>query len=65
MNAWLFPLNSATSLQVSVTGQNPGSELQTDGIDADFSLALLEALTERAEVGDGTVRFTARGGAKR
>jgi serine/threonine-protein kinase RsbW len=52
-------------LWVSATGETPGDAPHDDEIDADFSLALLEALTEKTEVGAGFVRFKARGGSKR
>jgi serine/threonine-protein kinase RsbW len=53
------------SLWVTVGGCEPGGEANDDEIDADFSLALLEALTDKTTVGDGAVRFKARGGSKR
>lgn len=49
-------------LLVTVAGDAPGGMPQTDEIDPDFSLALLEALAQDVETGDGFVRFTARGG---
>jgi serine/threonine-protein kinase RsbW len=52
-------------LLVTVAGETPGGEPQTDEIDSDFSMALLEALTARVETGDGFVRFTVKGGPKR
>lgn len=52
-------------LEVVASGENPGGVQLSDGIDADFSLALLEALADGTSVTNGTVRFTARGGAKR
>lgn len=52
-------------LWVAVTGEEPGGEPHGEDIDADFSLALLEALTDKTEVSGGCVRFQARGGTKR
>jgi serine/threonine-protein kinase RsbW len=52
-------------LWVAVNGSEPGGESHDDEIDADFSRALLEALTEKTEVTDGAVRFKVRGGSKR
>jgi serine/threonine-protein kinase RsbW len=52
-------------LWVSVAGEGSGSEQNDDEIDADFSLVLLEALTDKTEVAEGVVRFMARGGSKR
>ncbi len=50
------------SLQVSVEGRNPGVlTARGEDIDADLSLALLEALTERLTVSPGRVTFLARG----
>jgi hypothetical protein len=56
---------NSDNLWVSVSGFEPGGESTDDEIDADFSLALLEALTEKTTVGDGSVRFKVRGGSKR
>lgn len=52
-------------LWVQVSGEEPGCEPHAEDIDADFSMALLEALTDKTEAGDGHVRFRSRGGAKR
>jgi serine/threonine-protein kinase RsbW len=53
------------NLWVTVNGAEPGGESHDDEIDADFSRALLEALTEKTEVTEGCVRFKVRGGSKR
>jgi serine/threonine-protein kinase RsbW len=52
-------------LCVTVAGENPGGQAQGEEIDAEFSLTLLQALTDRTELGQGFVRFSVRGGAKR
>lgn len=52
-------------LNVTVSGESPGGEPRGEEIDADFSLTLLQALTDKTEVGDGFVRFTVKGGTKR
>ncbi len=50
------------SLRVSVDGRNPGVlTAREEDIDADLSLALLEALTEQLTVAPGQVTFLARG----
>lgn len=48
-------------LCVTVTGEGHGMENNAEEIDPDFSLVLLEALTEKTEVQEGCVRFMARG----
>ena len=52
-------------LEVLVQGGQPGGVPGSDEIDADFSMALLEALADGVQAGQGAVRFTAKGGAKR
>lgn len=52
-------------LWVAVTGAEAGGQPNDDEIDADFSQTLLEALADRVELGEGFVRFKARGGSKR
>lgn len=52
-------------LDVCVQGEQPGGAPSAEEIDADFSMALLEALADKLEADQGFVRFTARGGAKR
>ena len=52
-------------LDVCVLGEQPGGVPVSDEIDADFSMALLEALAEGVQAGQGQVCFTIRGGAKR
>jgi serine/threonine-protein kinase RsbW len=52
-------------LWVCVEGCEPGGEPHGEDIDADFSMALLEALTDKTELEGSHVRFRARGGTKR
>lgn len=53
------------SLQVEVAGREPGDDRsREEDIDADLSLALLQALTEHLEVDAGQVRFHTKGGGR-
>jgi len=52
-------------LCVTVAGETPGSQPQGEEIDSEFSMTLLQALTDKTEVGEGFVRFIIMGGAKR
>lgn len=53
------------ALRVKVSGESPGGEPHGEEIDAEFSLTLLQALSDKTEVGEGFVYFEVRGGAAR
>jgi hypothetical protein len=50
-------------LWVTVKGQGTGGSQNTDDIDTDFSLALLQALTDGMALEQGMVKFQFAGGA--
>jgi hypothetical protein len=52
-------------LQVRVQGTGSGARQSTEDIDYDFSLALLQALTDTLELTPGTVSFRFSGGSAR
>jgi hypothetical protein len=52
-------------LLVTVQGIGSGGQQSTEDIDRDFSLALLQALTQETSLGQGLVKFRFAGGAPR